>query len=169
MRSFTNPATNQVVEMHDHEFAALHDKTLGEWEAAKTALDAAKEKEMELRKLYVAIASDPDKEKGTENIALNNGYKAKVVKKVTYGFIKGPDDKTDWDAVMKAQDEIEETGNEGAFIAERLFKWSAELSVSEYNKLEASNPSHAAIKKIADRVIMSKSGAPTLAIVAPKS
>jgi len=169
MRSYTKPETNEVVEMADHEFAAFHDETLAKWEAAKTTLDAAKEAEMTLRKLYVALASDPTKEKGTENIALGNGYKAKVVKKVTFGFIKGADDKTDWEAVMTAQDEMEKTGNEGAFIAERLFKWSAELSVSEYNKLDTTNPSHAAIKKIADRVIVTKSGAPTLEIVAPKS
>lgn len=169
MRSYTKPETNEVVELSDNEFLALHDETLAKWEAAKAALEVAKETEMKLRKLYVAIASDPTKEKGTENIALGNGYKAKVVKKINFGFIKGADEKVDWEAVMTAQDEIEKTGNEGAFIAERLFKWSAELSVSEYNKLDVSNPSHLAIKKIADKVIVTTSGAPTLEIVAPKS
>lgn len=169
MRSFTSPTTGQVVEMTDLEFASFHDETLAKWEAAKTALEAAKDAEMTLRKLYVALASDPTKQKGTENIPLNNGYKAKVVKKVNFGFIKGPDQKTDWEAVMTAQDEIEKTGNEGAFIAERLFKWEATLSVSEYNKLDASNPTQAKIKAIADRVIVTTDGAPTLEIIAPKS
>jgi len=169
MRSFTSPTTGEVVEMTDAQFAAFHDETLAKWEASKTALDAAKEAEMTLRKLYVALASDPTKQKGTENIALNNGYKAKVVKKINYGFVKGPDEKTDWEAVMSAQDEIEATGNEGAFIAERLFKWEATLSVSEYNKLDVSNPTQAKIKQIADRVIVTTEGAPTLEIIAPKS
>lgn len=169
MRSFTNPETGEAVEMTDQQFAAFHDETLSKWEASKAALEVAKEAEMKLRKLYVALASDPTKQKGTENIALGNGYKAKVVKKINFGFIKGADAKVDWEAVMTAQDEIEKTGNEGAFIAERLFKWEATLSVSEYNKLDASNPSQAKIKAIADRVIVTTEGAPTLEIVAPKS
>jgi hypothetical protein len=168
MRSFINPVNSEVVEMTDAQFAEYHDETLAKWEASKTALDAAKEGEMSLRKLYVALASDPTKQKGTENIALNNGYRAKVVKKINYGFVKGADAKVDWEAVMSAQDEIEKTGNQGAFIAERLFKWEATLSVSEYSKLDVSNPSEAKIKAIADRVIVTTDGAPTLEIIAPK-
>lgn len=163
MRSFTNPETGEVIEMTDAQFAAFHDETLAAWEASKKALDAAKETEMKFRKRYVALASDPTKEKGTENIPLNNGFKAKVVKKINFGWIKNSDGKTDWDKVMKAQDEIEATGNEGAFIAERLFKWEATLSVSEYNKLD---PKY---KAIADKVIVTTEGAPTLEIIPPKS
>ena len=169
MRSYTNPTTGEVIELSDLEFAELHDKTLLKWEQAKAALDAAKEDEMSLRKLYVAIASDATKQKGTENIALGNGYKAKVVKKVNYGFIKNADNKVDVDAIHDAQDEIEKLGNEGAFLAERLIKWSAELSVSEYNKLEPeSNATHKAVKAALDKVIVTSEGAPTLEIVAPK-
>lgn len=169
MRSYTNPVTGLVVELSELEFAALHDETLLKWEQAKAALDAAKEAEMSLRKLYVALASDPTKQKGTENIALGNGYKAKVVKKINYGWIKGPDEKTDIDAIHDAQDRIESFGNEGAFLADRLFKWSCELSVSEYNKLEPGNPTHAKIKAELDKVVVTTEGAPTLEIVAPKS
>lgn len=169
MRSYTNPTTGLLVELTDNEFVALHDDTLMKWEQAKATLDAAKEAEMALRKLYVAIASNPDQKKGTENIALGNGYKAKVVKKINYGWIKGPDEKTDVDAIHEAQDRIEAMGNEGAFLADRLFKWSCELSVSEYNKLEPGNPTHSKIKAELDKVIVTTEGAPTLEIVAPKS
>lgn len=169
MRSYTDPTTGEVVELSELEFAAKHDETLTAWERAKAALDAAKEAEMKLRKLYVALASDPTKQKGTENIVLGNGYKAKVVKKINFGWIKGPDDKVDVEAIHDAQDKIEAMGNEGAFLADRLFKWSCELSVSEYNKLEPGNPTHAKIKAELDAVIVTTEGAPTLEIVAPKS
>ena len=169
MRSYTNPNNGELVELSDLEFAKVHDETLMKWEQAKAALDAAKEAEMSLRKLYVAIASDPTKQKGTENIALGNGYKAKVVKKINYGFVKNADNKVDVDKIHDAQDEIEKLGNEGAFLADRLIKWSAELSVSEYNKLEPeSNPTHKAVKAALDKVIVTSEGAPTLEIVAPK-
>lgn len=163
MKVFKNPITGEPVEMSDAEYKRHHDATLALWEKAKATLDKAKEAEMALRKEYVALASDPTKEKGTENILLENGYKAKVVKKINYGFIKDADGNTDWEAVMNAQDAIEKLGNEGAFIAERLFKWSADLSVSEYNKLD---PKY---KAIADKVIVTSEGSPTLEIVAPKN
>lgn len=168
MRSYTDPNSGKVIEMSDIEFLEFHDKTLQNWEQAKAALEAAKEAEMSLRKLYVAIASNPDQMKGTENIILANGWKAKVVKKINFGWIKGPDDKVNYEAVHDAQDKIEEMGNEGSFLADRLFKWTCELSVSEYNKLEASNPTHAKIKAELDKVIVTSSGAPTLELVAPK-
>ena len=169
MRSYTDPTTGVLVELSDPDFNKLHDETLMKWEQAKATLDAAKEAEMSLRKLYVAIASDPTKQKGTENLALGNGYKAKVVKKINYGFVKNADNKVDVDKIHDAQDAIEKLGNEGAFLADRLIKWSAELSVSEYNKLEPeSNPTHKAVKAALDKVIVTSEGAPTLEIVAPK-
>lgn len=169
MRSYTDPTTGVLVELSDLDFNKLHDETLMKWEQADATLDAAKEAEMSLRKLYVAIASNPDQKKGTENIALGNGYKAKVVKKINYGFVKNADNKVDYEAVHDAQDAIEKLGNEGAFLADRLIKWSAELSVSEYNKLEPeSNPTHKAVKAALDKIIVTTEGAPTLEIVAPK-
>ena len=169
MRSYMNPNNGELVELSDLEFAKVHDETLMTWEQAKAALDAAKEAEMALRKLYVAIASDPTKQKGSENITLGNGYKAKVVKKINYGFVKNADNKVDVDKIHDAQDAIEKLGNEGAFLADRLIKWSAELSVSEYNKLEPeSNPTHKAAKAALDKIIVTSEGAPTLEIVAPK-
>lgn len=168
MRKYADPVTGEVIELTDQEFAALHDETLMKWEQEKAKLDAAKAEEMRLRNLYVAIASDPSKKKGTENIPLNNGYKAKVVKKQSFGWIKGPDDKTDYNAVHAAQDEIEKMGNEGAFLSDRLLKWTCELSASEYAKLEPSNPTHAKIKAALDKVIVTRDGTPTLEIVAPK-
>lgn len=169
MRNYTDPTTGVLVELSDLDFNKVHDETLMKWEQAKATLDAAKEAEMSLRKLYVAIASNPDQKKGTENIAIGNGYKAKVVKKINYGWAKGPDEKVDYNAVYDAQDAIEKLGNEGAFLADRLFKWSCELAVSEYNKLDAANPTHAKIKAELDKVIVTTEGAPTLDIVAPKS
>lgn len=169
MRSYTDPITGKFVELSDLEFAKVHDETLMKWEQAKAALGAAREAEMSLRRLYVAIASDPMKHKGTETVALGSGYKAKIVKKINYGFIKNADNRVDVDEIISAQNEIEKLGNEGVFLAYRLIKLSPELVVSEYNKLEPdSNPTHKAAKAVIDRVIVTSEGAPTLEIVAPK-
>lgn len=166
--TYVEPATGEVVELTEVEYNAKMYATLELWEKAKKQLDAAKEAELELRKLYVAMATNPQKEKGTEDVPLQNGWKAKVVKKVNTSFRKGDDGKTDWDAVHDTQDQIEKLGNEGAFIADRILKWEAKFSLTEYNNLDASNPTHAAIKRLIDGIIVSTPGAPTLTLVEPK-
>jgi hypothetical protein len=162
MKTVTNPTTGEVVEYTDAQFNAERDRLIMAWEAQKKTLEVAKDAEMTLRKAVVAFTFDPEKTKGTENVDLGNGWKIKAVKKINYGWIK-KDDKVDADAIETALDAIEATGNEGAFIAERLVSWSPTLSVSEYNKLDDK------YKKLIDAVIVTTDGAPTLEVVAPKS
>jgi len=163
MKTVTNKETGEVVEYSDEEFIAKRDTLLVEWDAAKTLLDEAKEREMQLRKMVVNFIADPERDKGTENIELGNGWKAKVVKKLTYGFVKTFDGKTDKHAIEKALQEIEADGAAGELIAERLVKWTPDLSVTEYNQLPQE------YKAIIDKVIVTNEGAPTLEIVAPKA
>lgn len=160
----TDKETGNVLEYTQEAFIEKRNSTLKAWEVSKLELEAAKEREMKLRKEFVDLASDADKKKGTENIQLGGGYKAKVVKKLTYGFVKKDDGKTtDKDAIETALEEIEAEGAVGQLIAERLVKWTPSLAIKEYDLL---CPAH---KEAIDAVLITKEGAPTLSIVAPKS
>ena len=48
------------------------------------------------------------------------------------------------------------------WLAPRIVKWKAELSTSEYKKLE---PEH---KKIVDKLLVTSYGLPTLEVIEPK-
>lgn len=133
------------------------DALIMEWNEAKSALDAAKEKESELRKRMVdeCFPHNPDSE-GTENLELGEGWKLKTVFKQNrrLGNKNGETD--------KALTKIEKMGAEGEIIADRLVKWEPKLSLSEYKKLPAK------MKKIIDDVITTAPGTPTVSLVPPK-
>lgn len=131
------------------------EQILAQWEKAKTEAAKFKELENQLRIAYVEAVSNPKKLAGTENIELGNGYKAKIVKKQNYNVNQ--------DDVNKALDAIENSGPEGKFVSERLIKWKAELSKTEYDALSETH------KKMIDEVLTVTPGTPTLEIVAPKS
>lgn len=137
-------------------------QVLLQWETAKQELEAAKAREMDLRKQCVAIGFDPDKKSGTERVELGGGYEAKAVKKINYGFVKNPEGKTDKRAIDAALSKIEADGEVGMMIAERLIKWTPDLSLTEYKQLPAK------YKPIIDAVIVTSDGAPTLEIIPPK-
>jgi len=139
---------------------------LAEWQETEAVLARAKATEMDYRKQFVAFMSDPKKNKGTEYVQLDNGYRAKIVKKLNYGFVKdeasGKVNKAAIDAALTA---IESMHPAGAYIAENLVKWTPELSLTEYNKL---TDQLAPLKAVIDKVIVTTDGAPTLDIVEPK-
>lgn len=164
MIQITNKETGEVKNYTEAEFVAERDRLLLAWEESKKALDVAKEKEMEQRKAVVAFAFDPNKESGTERIELGNGYQAKAVKKINYGFVKDAEGKLNKRAIDKALERIEKIGGPvGELIAERLVKWTPDLSLTEYKQLDEK------FKKIIDEVIVTSEGAPTLEIIAPKA
>lgn len=138
------------------------DHLLQAWNDSKVRLDVAKVEEMEARKKAVDFAFDPTKHKGTERIDLGNGWQAKAVKKINYGWIKTADDKVDNDKIETALEKIESTGAAGELIAARLVKWTPDLSLTEYNQLPED------FKKIIDEVIVTSDGTPTLEIIPPK-
>lgn len=147
-------AEGKQAEFTAEEHLFYRNFLLAKWEAIKSALAEAKESEMNLRKQVVSFAFNTTQLKGTERIPLENGYELKSVKKLNYNVNQ--------DMVNEALDEIENLDAEGKFISERLIKWTADLSVSEYNDLDEK------YKKIIDKVITTSDGAPTLEIVAPK-
>lgn len=157
-----NAETGEIKRYTEVEFTTERDRLLLDWQSKKDALEIAKEEEMKLRKECVALLGDPDKKSGTENVELGAGYKAKMVKKINYGFVQ-KDNKTDKNAIENALQKIEADGDVGVLIAERLVKWTPALGLTEYNQLSDKH------KKIIDKVIVTTEGAPTLEIVEPKA
>lgn len=154
--------TLKAADLGPVDFVVVRDRILAAWDDAKKKLETAKADEMDLRKVFTAFVSDPNKTSGTENVELNNGYVAKIVKKENYGFVKNDEGKIDKKAIDSALDAIEAKVDGGHIIAERLVKWTPDLSLTEYKLL----PTEA--KVLIDAVIVVTPGAPTLEIKAPK-
>lgn len=158
----TNLETGEVRNFSEAEYIAERDRLLVDWQAKKAALETAKEQEMDARKLAVMFMHDPAKSGSTENIELGGGYKATMKVPVRYGFIQNAEGKTDKARIEKALSKIEKDGEAGELIAERLIKWTPELSLTEYKQLSDKH------KKIIDDVIVTSEGTPTLEIKEPK-
>lgn len=156
-----NKETGEINVYTEAEFVAKRDSILKAWEASKLALEVAKETEMKLRKEAVNFAFDQTKESGTERIELGGGWQAKAVKKVNYGWVKNGE-KVDKHKIDDVLDMIEKTVENGGLIAERLVKWTPDLSLTEYKLLPE------AAKALIDTVIITSDGAPTLEIIPPK-
>lgn len=131
------------------------------WERTKLDLGALTMRERALRAEVVAELF-PAPTIGTNNLDLGNGYTLKFVKGVNYSLDKGDvDPNTGLCNTDRALDNMRSTGNDGAFVADRLVKWKPELSISEYKKLSDTH------KKIIDKVITTSDASPELTIVVP--
>lgn len=162
MKTVTDKQTGEVLEFTDAEFDKIQYDLITRWNNAKTALEAAKETELKLRKEVVDFSFDQSNNKGTETIELENGWKAKAVKKLNFGWIKDGD-KVNKHKIDDALDAIERSDPAGQLIAERLVKWTPELSQTEYKKLPLK------MKEIIDAVIVTSEGTPTLELIPPKA
>lgn len=158
--SFTAWPTTTPVNPLD---AMSRDEVLMEWDKTKKAVKEATDKEMEMRK-YVVSRAFPNKTEGVNKVELGNGYELKAGVKFTYKL------DNDIAKVSAVHDEISLVGNQGAFIAERLFKWSADLVLSEYRSLcdENATNEEKEIKRLLEKVLTITEGAPTLEIKEPK-
>jgi hypothetical protein len=148
------------------------DEALLTWDAAKKSLELAKEAEMEARKVAFGLGFGTDAKEGTNTLELGNGYALKGVKKLNYK-LKAPEGYkgTTVDAIDDTTEAFARISNEGEFIAERLFKYSVEMSVTEYRKLveEADySPVKKALLTELNKVLEISEGAPTLEIKEPK-
>lgn len=137
------------------------------WQRSKKYLDDIKEQEMQYRKICAAFLV-PQKTEGVVNIPLGSGYNAKVNHK--YNYKPNPENKVIW----KALEKIEAIGNQGKFIAERLFSWSPNFLLTEYRKVQedaedGSEEAKKILKIINDEMITITDAAPTLDIVEPKA
>ncbi len=159
--ALVQPVWNMPVELTPEQ---KREQALQKWLDSKKALDAAKAAELEYRNAVVAAFPIPaGKKEGTVNIPLNNGYGLKVVLKQNYNINQADID--------KALDEIEQVSAEGKFIAERLVKFKADLSISEYRPLcdENATADQKRIKMLIDSVLTITDGTPTLELKEPKA
>ena len=136
--------------------AKSRDEVLAEWERLKKVIEDTKALELDFRK-YVVDRAFPDKHEGTNTVELNNGYSLKA--NIKYNYKLDPDN----DVVEKTLDELASTGNEGAFLADRLVTWKPSLSLKEYRELA---PQY---KKIIDKIVTITDATPELKIKAPRS
>lgn len=141
------------MSMMQEQFAALtRDQQIIQWNEVKKTLDQVKETEMMMRKHIVESNShgfDPE-QIGTQNVELGNGWILKAVVKQSYKL------DPDTDKVDAALDKLED------WQAERLVKWTASMSVSEYKKLD-----QAGLDAI-NPVLTISLASPTLTLVPPK-
>jgi hypothetical protein len=126
------------------------------WEKAKTALDIAKVTEKNARDALLQIDM-AEAGHGTTSIPLDDGRVLKCVKATEFAAVK------DNALVDTAIAKLKALGNEGTFIADRLFSTAWKVSVTELKKLEAK------YRKIADKAIVAKPKSPELEIVVPKA
>lgn len=143
----------------------LHIRTfheiLADWERSKIVLEAAKKSEMNLRKEAFAAGFEDPKE-GTNRIELSNGYELKGVRKINYRL------NGDFKTCLAVHAKICALGNEGPYIADRLFKMSIDIYPGEYKKLLSESLVERSAKALIDEILITSDGAPTLEIIAPK-
>ena len=144
--------------------AMNEDALLMLWQAKKTAIEVAKEEEMNLRK-YIVERAFPKKEEGTNKADLGNGYALKAVVKYNYKC-------ADNDTVEAGLNQLSALGNDGSFIADRLITWTPSFKLLEYRQLQedkdkGSKFAEEALKIITTFLTISEA-APTLEIVEPK-
>ena len=156
------------------EFIARRDFEIKVWLNDKTGLDIAKEAEIEARKKVTATLF-PTPKKGTQRYPLNNGYAVKLV--YTLNAKLGDKDKADEDGVVipvrqqvqDVEDKIIALGRIGEMLASRLIKWTPELSLSEFGKLNRDDPVEAEVAKLIEEILTITPGSPQLTFVEPKS
>jgi len=149
------------------------DAALIAWENAKKELEVAKETEMTCRKAAFELGFGEDAKEGTNTVPLANGYSLKGVKKYNYKLTAPQNFSGDTiDAVDQVIDRMTQLSNEGAFIAERIFKFSVDLSLTEYRKL-VEEAEYMAVKKMlldqVNTVLVITEATPTLEIKEPKA
>jgi hypothetical protein len=136
------------------------DALLADWRVASENLASAKHIEARLRKEVVAAFSQDQKpgHSGTETLDIGFGYKLKIVHKLSYKL----DNANICEKLHAVLDKIEKSVEGGNIIAERIVKWSPELSLTEYKLL--SNPHKALI----DTVLTVSDATPSIELVSPK-
>lgn len=141
------------------------DEILMAWQACKDAIKVAQDAEMEMRK-YITSRTFPNATEGTNTEELGNGYKLKAVIKYNY---KLPDN----DKVETGLKKLEDLGNQGPFIADRIVGWTPSFKLAEYRLLEedAAKGDKFSIDALAviREFLEITEAAPTLTITEPKA
>lgn len=154
---------NDTAHPLHREWLMKRDALLTEWENAKGVLERAKESEMEARKAVQAFAFGKTAKVGMNNQPLAGGYELKFGRKVNHKI------SAENDAIDKAEDKAAEIGNRGTFLFERIIMWKPDFSLTEYKKLDVSDPTDKAVKELVDTLIEVTDGTGSLEIKAPKA
>lgn len=120
------------------------------WHQAQQTLKDATVRERELRDIVTNLATNGVFKAGTTNVELPDGWKLKVVQKLNQTV----------DATVFGI--VRERLLEAGVMVDRLVTWKPSLSASEYKHLSDDQ------KAVADEMITSKPGAPTVELVPPK-
>jgi hypothetical protein len=159
------PMPSPVAAKPSNPLDALNqDQLLMRWQDCKNTLAAAKEAEIELRK-YIVSRAFPNPNEGMNTLELGEGYQLKAAVKFNYNL---EDNKKVEDGLNR----IEQIGNQGKFIADRLVSWQPTFLLTEYRVLqtEAKEGSQEAkqILAIVNDFLIITEVAPALDIKQPK-
>jgi hypothetical protein len=147
-------------------------QALLDWDNSKKFLEQAKEAELRARKIAFFMGFGEDAKEGTNTEELANGYKLKGVRKFNYKLVAPEGFESKVGAVDNCIAAFRKISNEGAFIADRIFKWDVDLSVTEYRKLveeSATSATATSLLNELNKVLEITEATPTLTIVEPKS
>lgn len=132
------------------------------WSDANEELQAVKHREFQLR-MMAFQRNIPDPKEGTNTLEIGAGYVLKADHKYNYNLAKIlKNDRFEVVAVLDDRLDEYQRETEDKAAAERLVKWSPEISVTEYKRMKDTN----AFRHIAPFLTI-KPGMPTLKIVAP--
>lgn len=156
------------------EFIKRRDIAIGDWLHWRKSLETIKTTEMEARNT-VSQMLFPSPKKGTQRYPLNAGYSVKLVHVLNYSL--GDKDKLNDagekvsvnDQVEAVITEIDALGEVAQLLGERLLKFKYELSVTEYEALDLSNPIQLQVRNLVDKLITVKPGSPQLTFEEPKT
>lgn len=124
------------------------DELLSKWHATKTELTKLQEEEKNLR-LQVKLAFFGDEiKKGTEKIAISDGWNLKCVHKINRSF----PDKAALNAALAEISAVDES------TATNIVRWTPSLSESVYETTTLQ------IRTLIDKVMVSKPGMPSIEI-----
>lgn len=142
------------------------DAVLMAWREAKDLLDKCKNSEMIFRRAVFELKF-PTPTEGTQRTPLGNGWNIKAVFGYNYKLANKQDE------TEKALEAMAKIGPKAEFVADRLVKWSPEMSVSEYREVVAAaaagDADMIALKALLDSVLTITPAAPSLEIEEPKA
>jgi hypothetical protein len=139
---------------------AARDALIVDWQDKARRLQALKEEELLARNKVVGFFFEETTDKaGTENFDLTHGYKIKL----TFAQNHSVPSAKNGEAVKGVIEKLAKLGEDGKFIADRLFRWKPELSKTEWDALSPS------MKRIVAPIVTTKAAQPTVEIIAPKA
>ena len=155
------------------EWLADRDKKITEWLANKQLLEAAKEAEMQSRKI-LGDKLFPSPNRGTNRVSIGNGYSIKLLHGLNYTLFKdkvfddGGEEIPRSKLVEALEDRLDALGEAAAILCSRLIKWTPSLVDSEYRKLDPESTMEMEVKAEIDKVLTVESASPQMTFEKPK-